>query len=382
MPATSPMSAAPAPSAREQVWAPHPAVDPAQLDDGRLTRYRHPGEWRALLGIAGAAAVVILSLALFGPQLQALLRDNLQWIPRTVLGNLVSLVHPQRFAVALAMFIAATMALELLDEWLKRTEILSAAAEMTPSTFPQLDPIVEELRQRFAMPPTRVFVYRAAASHYSLGVRAPYFVVFPSILVGQLTPDEFKFALGHEMGHIKLGHTRIAPLLGSGHLAAEGPLAVLKKIRSWLTASYLRAQELSCDRIDVLAARSVRPAVDRVIKQEISPPRGAKVDILDLTDQMAEVTHGLSGVAMRLRQVGQTQPDLAFRLLAVTQWAGLPPSKSEPLPPAQSAQTPKLPPSETPPTPEGTQTAQPREDTPPADARAPSATATDRQDSA
>ena len=140
---------------------------------------------------------------------------------------------------------------------MKRASMLSSALEMTKATFPQHFPVLEELRERFAMPTTRVFAYRAPTmSPYAFGIHAPYIIVFPSTVLGQLTTDEFKFALGHEMGHIKLGHTRIAPPLWRGPHAGQRRCRLIR-LRNSLTASYLRAQELSCDRIGVLAARGV-----------------------------------------------------------------------------------------------------------------------------
>jgi Zn-dependent protease with chaperone function len=317
-------------------------VDLATLDDSRLTEYRHPNEWRTLVGIVGAFAAMVLALALMGPDLRAALRESLSFVPRGPLGSILEVLHPDRFAGVLAIFFIGTAAVQLLSDWLQRAEILSEAAEITEATFPQHYPVLEELRHRFDLPTVRVFVYRAPATPYACGLREPYIIVFPSVLLGQMTIEEFKFALGREMGHIKLGHTRVAPLLGGGHLSVSGVAALLPKLRNCVMASYLRAQEMSCDRIGALAARSTRPAVDRAIKQVISPPRGAKVELAHLAEQTDEVTRGLTGLALRFRQLGQPQPELIFRLLAITEWAG-PPPPAEPAKPASApaAQTPK-----------------------------------------
>jgi Zn-dependent protease with chaperone function len=339
----------PAPVAPKEGGALRATVDLATLDDSRLTDYRHPDERRTLLGIVAAFALLVLILALMGPDLRAALRDSLTFVPRGMLGSLLSVLQPDRFAGLLLIFFVGTAGVQLFSDWLKRAEILADAAEVTETTFPQQHKTLEELRRRFSMPTTRVFVYRAPPAPYSFGVREPYIVVFPSVLLGQLTPDEFQFSLGRELGSIKLGHTRVAPLLGSGRLSASGPAALLEKARNFITSSYLRSQALSCDRIGALAARSARPAVDRAIKQAIQPPRGAKVEITDLLEQTAEVTHGLTGLALRVRQLGQAQPDLLLRLRAITDWAGLPPPPEpakatvEPAKPTAVAQTPPPP---------------------------------------
>jgi Zn-dependent protease with chaperone function len=336
---TSSAAEGPTPGAAQDVWAPNQTVDLATLEDTRLTEYRHPDERRTLLGIAAVVAAILLVLALMGPELRAGLRESLSFVPRGVLGSILSVLQPDRFAGVLAIFLIGTAGVQLLSDWFHKAELLSEAAEVTEATFPQHYPVLEELRRRFALPKTRVFVYKAPARPYAFGIREPYLIVFPSVLLGQMSMEEFKFALGRELGHIKLGHTKIAPLLGGGHLSGSGVAAWLPKIRNFFTGSYLRAQELSCDRVGVLATRSVRPAVDRAIKQTIAPPKGAKVDLVDLTQQTAELTHGPTGLALRLRQLGQAQPDLIFRLLALTAWAGLPPP-IEPAKPAKPATPP------------------------------------------
>jgi Zn-dependent protease with chaperone function len=325
MAATSPSAGAPAPRAAEQVWGTTAAVDPTRLDDARLMDYRHPAERRTLLAIVGVMATIALILAIMGPDLRASLRETLHFVPRGLLGPLLEVLHPDRFIGVVALFLIGMGVLELVSDWFQRADILAEGVEMTATSFPQQYPVLEELRRRFAMPRTRVFVYRSAAKPYAFGIREPYGIVFPPLVLGQMTLEEFKFALGHEMGHIKLGHTRVAPLLGSGHLSGGGLTAAVAKVRNIITSSYLRAQELSCDRIGVLASRSVRPAIDRAIKQGISPPRGSKVDLAELSEQAAELTRGTAGLALRLKQLGQPQPDLVYRLLALTAWAGLPP---------------------------------------------------------
>ena len=75
----------------------------------------------------------------------------------------------------------------------------------------------------------------------------------------QLTMDEFTFTLGREMGRIKLGHTRLAPFLGGEQVSTSGGAAAwLKKIRGVFTSSFEQAQEMSCDRMGVLAAHNLR----------------------------------------------------------------------------------------------------------------------------
>ena len=336
---TTPRNETLAPDKPEDFWAPHPTVKPAELDDAKILQYRHPDERRALLATLAGAAIVGVVLAVYSTQIHAGLRDMLGFLPRGLLAAVLQVLHPDRLIGLVAIVVVVTLLIELYGFYMQKTEIITKAVEITPTTFPQHAPIVDELRRRFAMPPTRVFAYKAPAPEaYSIGLFEPYIIVFPSPLLAQLTMDEFKFTLGREMGRIKLGHTRLAPFIGGGQVGTSGGLADwLRKIRRVFTASFERAQELSCDRMGVLATRNLRPAIDRAIKQGIMPPRGTKVDLEALTKQAQELRHGPIGLASRLRRIQAAEPELIFRMYALTTWAGMPPPPPPPPPPAPAA---------------------------------------------
>src|SRR5262249_17410605 len=97
----------------------------------------------------------------------------------------------------------------------KLARLLANAGEITPRQFAHLYPLVEELRQRFTMPQTRVFIIESPELNaFAFGFREPYAVVLHSALVEALNEQELKSVIGHEMGHIKFGHTRLGLLLG------------------------------------------------------------------------------------------------------------------------------------------------------------------------
>ena len=57
-------------------------------------------------------------------------------------------------------------------------------AEVISTQFPGIFQIADELRQRFQAPPTRIFVLRKPSFRAeALGLRAPYVIVLPSVLI-------------------------------------------------------------------------------------------------------------------------------------------------------------------------------------------------------
>jgi Zn-dependent protease with chaperone function len=321
----------------EEAWAARRVVDPAQLDDARLGRYRHPRERRALLTIASIIVGIELLLLLLGPDRREAIRAQLHWVPSGILGAIMSVLRPGGVGGTVLGFLLLTALLDLYSHWMQRAKVLSETTEVTATTLPGLYPLVEELRERFALPSARVFVDRAAPQPYSLGMYAPYFIVIPAAWLAMLSQDELRFVLGHEMGHIRLGHTRVAPFLGGGDWSGPAILSVLSQIRSLILSSYQQATELSGDRIGVVAGRAVGPALSAAIKTGLGTPKGAQIDVATLAAQAAEVHRGTMALAGRLRRVGMAQPPTFFRLKELVTWAGLPkeqpPKSAQPVAP-------------------------------------------------
>jgi Zn-dependent protease with chaperone function len=315
-------------------------VDLKTLSDSDIQRYRHPSERQSLTVIFTIILGVALGLALVGSSTREWLREQFNWAPRGLVGLVLELLHGDRFIVLLLTFLIVVALLEIIGQWLDRAHVLAGSVEITASTYPEHFKILEELRGRFSLPSVRVFVQRSAGlTPRSFGIHSPYFVIFPSTAFGGLSMAEFKFLLGHELGHIKLGHTLMTPFVGGGHISSAGK-DILRKVRNNIFASFTRSQELSADRIGALGSRSVQPAIDRLIRFNLAPPRGTSIDVNTLTPHAEELSKGLVGAAAMFRQASSSDPDMLFRIQALTQWAGLPPPKPPPAPAAETPATP------------------------------------------
>jgi hypothetical protein len=115
-------------------------------------------------------------------------------------------------------------------------------AEVTPTQFPEIYEVVEELRQRFRAPQTHVFgvrkqVFRTEAS----GLTPPYVIVLPSVVIDALDRDELRYVLGQALGNVCFGHTRVAVLLGGEESALPAVLSWVAWVRDLIFSGYWRA---------------------------------------------------------------------------------------------------------------------------------------------
>ena len=337
MSAESVASSAPEPAADTPSVAPQ--VDVTALDDKNLGQYRHSNERWALAAIVIGMVAVLIGLWLARPYLG----NILDFLPSPVLRFLGTWLEPTRLGLVLIGLLALAAVMDVVGQSSRSVQLVAEAVEVTPTTFPQLAPIVDELRKRFDLPRTRVYVSRdAPLTGYTIGVREPFAIVFSSIGVGSLTPNEFKFALGSEMGSIKLGHTLMAVLLGNASMSLPQPFSFLLKFRAIIFRSYHHAQTLSCDRIGVVATRDVTPALTMLIKQNLGQVRGSKVDMKTLMPQTTEIRQGVGGAMLKLSVLLSAKPLAVARLAELVSWAGEPPvvestGPAKPAPPTPAA---------------------------------------------
>lgn len=208
------------------------------------------------------------------------------------------------------------------------THNLLRGAEVTPTQFPEIYQVFQELCLRFQAPPTRVFVVRQGALEpETIGLRAPYIIVLPSLLLDSVEGDQLRYVLGRALGHIRFGHTRIGILLGGDSSALPVVLSWVAQLRNVVFAGYRRAQLLSADRAGIVAS-GLRVAIEWQIKVSLGNSQAREVRADDLIDQACELAHGRRRRQAWLISFQAATPPLIYRLVAMVEWAGLPPPQS------------------------------------------------------
>lgn len=269
------------------------------LSDERLLEYRHPAEHR-MLALALGLLVILLAAAVWFQE-----RDLL---------------------IALGTIYLSMLVLSLQSATLNTLE----GAEVTATQFADIYQMVEQLRQRFHAPPTRVFVLRKLSSvSEPLGIRAPYVIVLPHALIDALEPEELAYEIGKALGHICFGHTRTALLLGGEGSQLPTPLAWVAWIRDLIFAGYWRARMLTGDRAGVLACGGIENALRARVKLSVGTNQSREVKVDDLIDQAFKLTQGTSRVQAALIRWQSSTPPFIYRLEAMVEWAGLPSAENE-----------------------------------------------------
>jgi Zn-dependent protease with chaperone function len=200
----------------------------------------------------------------------------------------------------------------------QHNELLRHAHRITPQSAPGLADVAEETLARLQPGDVQVFVAPSRKLNaYTFGILPPKVVVLNSALLEVMDADELRFVLGHELGHVRLGHTWLNSLIGgmAGIPSPLGASALLSMAFLW----WNRACEYSADRAGMLACGEPHKALSALIKLEAGPAARTRADLeraLRVID--AEDDYALS----HLEEALGTHPMMIKRIQRLRSYAG------------------------------------------------------------
>jgi len=160
----------------------------------------------------------------------------------------------------------------------KHHELLSQGQQVTSQNAPELIPLIQTSSTRLQVEALNIFIIPSnSLNAYTFGMDSPKAIVLYSALFKILDPDEIQFVLGHEMGHVKLGHTWLNTLVGgmAGIPSSLGAAAIMELAFRW----WNRACEFSADRAGILACGNPNKAISALVKLEAGPAARSQAGI-------------------------------------------------------------------------------------------------------
>jgi Zn-dependent protease with chaperone function len=151
---------------------------------------------------------------------------------------------------------------------------------------------------------------------YTFGISGPKVIVLYSSLFDVMDADELRFVLGHEMGHVSLGHTWLNSLVGgmAGIPTSFGASIILNASFLW----WNRTCEYSADRAGLLACNNPDKAISALVKLANGGKTQSQAD-LSKTLRLIESQGG--NVINQLEEVLSNHPMIIRRIQALRQYA-------------------------------------------------------------
>lgn len=187
--------------------------------------------------------------------------------------------------------------------------LIRDALPLNPVKMPKLAAVVEECALKLQPGPVDVFIARKNQMNaYTFGISDPKVLVIYSPMLQVMEPGELKFIIGHEMGHVALGHTWLNTILGgmAGIPASFGAAVLLYAAFRW----WNRMCEYSSDRAGLLACGDLNTAISAMVKL-VAPDVRSKVEF---EKALAMIDAQDDSISNRLSEVFQTHPMLIRRI--------------------------------------------------------------------
>lgn len=146
--------------------------------------------------------------------------------------------------------------------------------------FSEINKIIKETAEFLEMEkPQSFLVFSPELNAFAMGFKKPYTLVLYSALVETLTPDELRFVIGHELGHIKMGHTKIISFFQSA--GKHVPFVSL------VFLFWSRKAEYTADRLGFLATNNnLQESINAVVKLITGKNLFSKINMNALLNQI------------------------------------------------------------------------------------------------
>lgn len=195
--------------------------------------------------------------------------------------------------------------------------LMNQAYPVSQTNAPELAQVIERCINRLR--PGRVVFYVAPSrdlNAYTFGLDTPKVVVLYSQLFKVMDTDELSFIIGHELGHVALGHTWLNSLVGgmAGIPSSGLSSAILTLAFLW----WNRTCEHSADRAGLLACGRLDKAESALVKLVAGPAGLSSTGMQRAYEQIdAEDDNPISGLGEALG----THPMIIKRINELRAWA-------------------------------------------------------------
>ncbi len=210
-----------------------------------------------------------------------------------------------------------------------RLLFLASAVRASEQQFPQLHQMLMDGAYVLDLPrvPELYISQSPIVNAMAIGTDKP-FIVITTGMVDLMDPEEIRFVIGHELGHVLSGHTvyrtMLYYLMALAARLALVPLAwVGLKAVIWGLEEWHRKSELSCDRAGLLAGQDVA-AARRALMKLAGGPQLHELSADEFLEQAREydaVPDVREGLIKLLQLSGTTHPFAVVRFAELDRWA-------------------------------------------------------------
>jgi Zn-dependent protease with chaperone function len=195
---------------------------------------------------------------------------------------------------------------------LLQVQQLGNSLQISEKQLPEIYKISKECSETLSLPrmPRIHITQNPALNAYAMGFGKSYAIVINSGVIENLSLEEVKVVIAHEMGHIKFKHTQFLSLIS--------PMGQYFAFADLLFGFWIRKTEYTSDRCALICAKDKETVIKTLLKVAFGPECGKNVDIENLSVQLQDVE------ASKFGKIGETlgtHPYILKRIWALNRFA-------------------------------------------------------------
>ena len=194
---------------------------------------------------------------------------------------------------------------------------LGRYTHVTARSHPELYQMVTDIQKKWRIPSLDIYLNPTNNLNASASDFGSRFIIVNQGLWSAIRGDAHRrFVIGHEIGHIGLGHSWLSVLAYQADNAFQNSLFGL--IFNFLLLNYSRKKELSADRIGLLTCGSLQAALETLAFLEISSQNPSYQDIQQAVTHFTQTKGSLD---TNLAELFSTHPDAYERAQELVKFA-------------------------------------------------------------
>ncbi len=224
---------------------------------------------------------------------------------------------------AVPVQMAINRALDLLIEYFY-TNLLNNSINVSPRSFPEIYKSLVECSRTLGIAVPRMLAGQADFyAIYTTGTDENAFIFMSTQYSANATPEEVKFVVGHECGHIHNQHVTyrtIVLILLEGVFQIPGPIGNTIRLILWplrqtiglALQAWSRRAEVTCDRAGLICSKDLKVGEMALVRLVLGFEAADKVEVNDVIEGMRRSMDANDFSA--LTEIFRSHPSLAPRI--------------------------------------------------------------------
>jgi len=150
---------------------------------------------------------------------------------------------------------------------------------ISSNQYPEINKIIEASCNKLKMVKPNCYInFNPQINAFVMGFKKPYTLVLTTALIENLNNKELMFVIGHELGHIKMNHSRLKSLV----MPLDNNIPVITLVFNF----WLRKAEYTADRVGLFVTDDINTSTDALLKITVGSRLHKGVVVKDLINQI------------------------------------------------------------------------------------------------